>query len=101
LWFTFFHEAAHILLHGKKQVFIEYGVSNATDEEQEASAFAGDILIPPMYQQRLPYLKTRAQICAFAESIGVRAGTVVGRLQHDDLLPPSAFNDLKIKVDWE
>ena len=33
LWFTFFHEAAHILLHGKKQVFIEYGISNATDED--------------------------------------------------------------------
>ena len=23
LWFTFFHEAGHILLHGKKEVFIE------------------------------------------------------------------------------
>lgn len=101
LWFTLFHEAGHILLHGKRQVFIEYGVSNATAEEQEANVFAGDILIPAMYQHRLPHLRTRTQICAFAESIGITPGIVLGRLQHDDLLYPSAFNDLKTKVNWE
>ncbi len=103
LWFTFFHEAAHILLHGKRQVFIEYGISKATneEEEEEASVFAGDILIPTAYQHRLPYLKTRAEISAFAQSIGITPGIVVGRLQHDNLVYPSAFNDLKRKVDWE
>lgn len=100
LWFTFFHEAAHILLHGKKQVFIEYGISSATVEEQEANQFAGDLLIPPTYQRRLAYLRTRSQIITFAESINITAGIVLGRLQHDDLLYPSAFNDLKTKVEW-
>jgi HTH-type transcriptional regulator/antitoxin HigA len=40
LWFTFFHEAGHIFLHGKRQVFVEYGFSSATDDEREANTFA-------------------------------------------------------------
>ena len=100
LWFTFFHEAGHILLHGKKQVFVEFGISNATDEEQEANAYARDILIPPEVRPRLPYLRTRTQIQEFARSLGIAPGIVVGRLQHDDLVFKSAFNDLKRKLAW-
>ena len=100
LWFTFFHEAGHILLHGKKQMFVEFGISNATNEEQEANMYACDILVPSTYQHRLPYLKTRPQIREFAHSIGIAPGIVVGRLQHDDLVFKSAFNDLKRKLTW-
>jgi HTH-type transcriptional regulator / antitoxin HigA len=100
LWFTFFHEAGHILLHGKKQVFVEFGISNATNEEQEANLYARDVLIPPEYQHRLPYLKTRTLIQDFARSVGIAPGIVVGRLQHDDLVFKSAFNDLKRKLAW-
>ncbi len=48
LWFTFFHEIAHVLLHGKKDVWIE-GDSPAADDPREAEAdrFSRDILIPP------------------------------------------------------
>ncbi len=99
-WFTFFHEAGHILLHGKKQVFIEYGISSATDEEQEANMFARDVLIPPANQHRLPHLKTRTQIREFASLVGIAPGIIVGRLQHDDLVFRSAFNDLKRKLTW-
>jgi HTH-type transcriptional regulator / antitoxin HigA len=101
LWFTFFHEAAHILLHSKKQVFIEYGITDGDDDEREANAFARDILIPPSLQQRLPFLKTKAQITTFAQVAGTLPGIVVGRLQHDGHIYPSAFNDLKRKVVWE
>ena len=41
-WFTFFHAAAHILLHGKKEVFLEnldYADKNM-GKEQEADQFA-------------------------------------------------------------
>ena len=100
LWFTFFHEAGHILLHGKKQVFVEYGISDATAEEQEANAFARDTLIPRAHEHRLPHLKTRAQIREFADSLGIAPGVVVGRLQRDDLVFKSAFNDLKRKLAW-
>jgi addiction module HigA family antidote len=46
LWFTFFHEAGHILLHPKKDIFIE--LDNTEDSrEDEANRFAADHLIPP------------------------------------------------------
>jgi addiction module HigA family antidote len=41
-WFTFFHEAGHILLHGKKEVFLknlDYA-NKDLQKEQEADAFA-------------------------------------------------------------
>jgi addiction module HigA family antidote len=45
LWFTFFHEAGHILLHGKKAVFLDAG-GGRTSEEREADRFAQEALIP-------------------------------------------------------
>ena len=41
-WFTFFHEAGHILLHGKKDIFLEkvdYSDKNL-EKEREADEFA-------------------------------------------------------------
>ena len=102
VWFTFFHEAAHILLHGKKQTFLEFGVNNGTDEEREANEFAGNFLIPPAQSGRLRLLKTASQIQAFADAIGISAGIVVGRLQRDDLLTyKTNLNNLKPKLDWK
>lgn len=101
LIFTFFHEAGHVLLHGKKRTFVEFGMTSSTSEEREANAFARDALIPPENASRLPYLKTRHQIQEFAKLLGIPPGVVVGRLQHDDLAAPSHFNDLKRKLTWK
>ncbi len=35
LWFTFFHEAGHILLHGKRLTFIEGEQAGSTADEEE------------------------------------------------------------------
>lgn len=43
LWFTFFHEAGHILLHGKKDVFLEEG-TGTDDKEADADSFAASTL---------------------------------------------------------
>lgn len=102
LWFTFFHESAHILLHGKRDVFLENdGESN--EKEREADRFAADKLIPP---QALKYFETgkthfaKAEIQRFAAEVGVAPGIVVGRLQHDGRLPMSHCNDLKRHLEW-
>ncbi|MFM6134276.1 MAG: ImmA/IrrE family metallo-endopeptidase, partial [Sphaerospermopsis kisseleviana] len=101
LWFTFFHEAGHILLHGKRDFFLEgTGVVSVEDQEKEkeANKFSGDILIPPGDLQRfltsIPQI-SKANIIQFANDIGIAPGIVVGRLQHDGVLPPSHCNDLK------
>lgn len=102
VWFTFFHEAGHILLHGKKQTFIEFGMSDTTDEEREANAFARDWLIPPSHATRLPYLKSLSQIITFATTIGIHPAIVVGRLQRDELLGWNThLNSLKPKLNWK
>lgn len=102
LWFTFFHEAGHILLHGKKELFIEG--NNGLDDEKEAQAndFAEQELLPRKafnaFSTRAPF--TKALIIRFAKEIGIAPGIVVGQLQHKGLLHRSYCNDLKVSYQW-
>lgn len=105
-WFSFFHEAAHILLHGKRALFLENGDSDAQNSKQEAEAntFAADFLIhqesyEAFVQQHTPRF-SKAAIVDFATAQGIAPGIVVGRLQHDDHLPPTHCNDLKQRFAW-
>jgi addiction module HigA family antidote len=106
LWFAFFHESGHILLHSKRDVFLEgNGVAYVEDlaKEEEANRFAADILIPPLELNRFlasGQQRTKVGIEQFAAEIGIAAGIVVGRLQHDRILPPSHCNDLKYRFEW-
>lgn len=108
LWFTFFHEAAHILMHGKKDVFLEYrGAASA--KEDEANRWAADFLIPHtawrefMGQSRQPI--NECDIVVFAKRQGIAPSTVLGRLQsHEkDGVSHAKFNHLKQKLEivWE
>lgn len=109
-WFTFFHEAAHILLHRKKYSFIldnaaEYLTDKIVDpemqkQEEEANRFAADTLIP---SKALSYFIQKKDfsneaIHQFAQEQGVGPGIVVGRLQHDKVLKPFQGNYLKQKL---
>ncbi|EPF17141.1 Plasmid maintenance system antidote protein [Microcystis aeruginosa SPC777] len=46
-WFSFFHEAGHILLHGKRTLFLEGQDIQDTIKEKEADVFAANFLIDP------------------------------------------------------
>ena len=107
-WFTFFHEAAHILLHAnnqeeKKSVFLDDPNAAHSDDprEREANQWAGNWLIPPQYAQTLTRLRTKAAVVEFARRINVHPGIVVGRLQHDGRIALSWMNDLKESVSFE
>lgn len=100
VWFTFFHEAGHLLLHGKKPVFIDEVMSEDTAEEREANEFARDKLIPREYTKSLPRLRLRKDIRRFAAEIGIAPGIVVGRLQREGILWHSAYRDLKAQYQW-
>ena len=101
LWFTFFHEAGHILKHGRKEIFIE---TNGLDgeKEEEADAFARDKLIPPDQLHRFlqRWNHSNEEIVTFADRIDIAPGIVVGRLQHDGILPNSHGNRLKVYYSW-
>ena len=96
-WFTFFHEAAHVLLHGKRALFIDEDGAQRTPEEEEADKFAADLLIPPTKHETLlaGVPLSRARVLAFADEIGIAPGIVVGRLQHEKAIPFNWFRDLK------
>ncbi len=98
-WFTFFHEAAHVLLHGKRTLFVDETDAARTPEEDAADRFAADHLIPPASYRQLTEASSpsKAEIVAFAEKIGIAPGIVVGRLQHDGVIPFDRFQDLKRK----
>lgn len=104
LWFTFFHEAAHLLKHGKSLTFLdilgEAGL-NAV-EEAEADTFARNFLIHPaawasLVAQR-PFSAERVK--SFANEQGVSPGIVVGRLQHERLIAFANLNALKVTYAW-
>lgn len=101
LWFTFFHEAAHILLHGKRSIFLDTS-RHEGDEEEEANRWAANFLIPPDQYEAIENVDvySRASIQEFATRVGIAPGIVVGRLQHDELLPRTHCNDLKVRLEW-
>ncbi len=105
-WKTLFHEAAHILLHLRKDaathpIYFDTALDAVTTDrrEKQADAWARNMLIPIRYDDVFNTLKTRRQIQLFAKSIDIHPGVVVGRLQDDGLLKKSAMNDLKVKVE--
>ena len=100
-WFTFYHEAGHILLHSKKSVFIDDREFTAyDDEEEQANKFAANRLLP-----KGDYLSFVANevfnwesISAFAERLDIAPGIIVGRLQYDKKIPwGTPLNYLKRK----
>lgn len=102
-WFTFFHEAAHIVLHGKRDVFINNEDGADDEKEQEANQFSADMLIPPTVYNRFVQLNkrmSRAAVLQFADTQGIAPGIVVGRLQHDGHLPFTHLNKLKERFEW-
>jgi addiction module HigA family antidote len=103
LWFTFFHEAGHILLHGKKELFLEGTNGLDATKEAEANNFAEQELLPRA--QLSNFVKQgqfgKAAIVAFAKMVGIAPGIVVGQLQHRRLLARNHCNDLKQTFGWD
>jgi len=102
LWFTFFHEAAHILLHQKKAIFVE-SKSYHTREENEADEFAATTLIPKRNFKTLiaKGVPTLAEVCRFADSLKIAPGIVVGQLQNRGIYAYNRGNRLKRTLKWK
>ena len=89
LWFTFFHEAAHLKLHSKKLAFIDGTDRESQDQqEEEADQFAANHLIPQRTYRRFieEGIFTADSIRVLAGELGVAPGIIVGRLQHEEYL---------------
>ncbi len=99
-WFTFFHEAGHILNDSKKELFIDVDYID-DPREHSANEFARNILIPPQHDLELSGLKSFAAVRAFAKKIHIAPGIVVGRLQREKIIPYSHLNSLKVRLQWK
>jgi HTH-type transcriptional regulator/antitoxin HigA len=101
LWFTLFHEAGHILKHGKKATFVDGLDGQDAEQEAEADRFAADQLIPHAAAQKLQGLRSEQEVRAAAEVLGIAPGIVVGRMQHEKWLPSTHLNGLKVSYRWQ
>ena len=102
-WFTLFHEIAHVLLHGRREVFIESEQRGEDSREREADNFARDVLVPPQAFDGFVKAHPRvsgANVIAFARNQNISPGIVVGRLQYERVIRYSDLNGLRMKLDW-
>ncbi len=98
-WFSFFHEAGHILDQTKRPIFLS-GKNKDSPEERKADQFAQSFLIPPYRADELRRLRTAADVKAFAASVGIHPGIVVGRLHHERLWDYSRGHSLRSKLQF-
>lgn len=101
LWFTLFHELGHLLLHAKRDSFIdEKGAEDSCEEtaprgvfiddgsrdaivEEEADRFAVEALIPPQFIPLIESISSESDVVNVANEIGISPGIVAGRYQHN------------------
>jgi len=92
-WFTFFHEAGHILLHGKKDIFLENMEYPDRDNEKELEAndFAVKWTLSKEEEAEILRLKVISEedVVTFANKFKTHPAIIIGRLQHDKVIPYS------------
>lgn len=104
-WFTFFHEAGHVLLHGIDDVFVDvFGEEDGEGQEQEANDFASQLLLNAYATSDAPELTGRRwshrEALREALELGISPGVLVGQLQHREIVPRSHLNGLKRRFAW-
>lgn len=105
LWFTLFHEAAHILLHSNDlaETFIDDESGKIAVVDTEADEWAADFLVP---REEWDWFVgtgrfSGSDVHEFASQQGVAPAIVVGRLQHEKLIPWSYLNNFKARMTWK
>ena len=105
LWFTFFHEAAHLLEDQNGDYIDPADPRERAESEAEIAAdrFAREILIDSAAFATLIDAGSFSPeaVRSFAKVQGVSPGIVVGRLQREGLVPWTRLNGLKKKVQFE
>ena len=102
LWFSLFHEAAHIILHGKKNVYVDGSNGGSGEIETEADLWAVNFLIPStVWSGFVAKGSFRSRdVCDFADEHHIAPGIVVGRLQHTKQIDWNHLNRLKTRLRW-
>jgi Zn-dependent peptidase ImmA (M78 family) len=102
-WFTFFHEIAHILLHGKKYIALERVEYKEFDKakEDEADAFAVKWTFSEEEEAELmkkPVI-TEEDVEFYAKKFNTHPACIIGRLHHKELIHYSVGRRFLEKID--
>lgn len=100
-WFTIFHEIGHILLHGKKDIFLENADFQDQQKEEEADNFAIKWTLTKEQESEILNDKpiSKNKILAYAEKFGTHPSLVVGRLQKLNIITHDQFSSLIRRID--
>jgi len=92
-WFTFFHEAGHILLHGKKDIFLEKVDFSDKDQQKEKEADEFAIKWTLTAAEEAEILASaplnEEDIRVYAKKFNTHPAIIIGRLQYKKLIPYS------------
>ena len=103
-WFTFFHEAGHIILHGKKDVFLEIDNFKKDEEkEKEADNFAVKWTLSEEEEREITQCSviTEKDIVRFAKKFNTHPAVIIGCLQHKGMIHYSIGRDYIKPVSFE
>jgi addiction module HigA family antidote len=102
-WFTFFHEAGHILLHGRKDIFLEDIEYTDKDlaKEAEADQFAVKWTFSKEQEAELLQLYhiNEDDVIEFANKYNTHPAMIVGRLQKIGRLHYATGRNLIVPID--
>ena len=104
-WFSFFHEACHVLMNRRRRQVVIDGLDGDADMvamEEEADRFARDILIPPREWSDYCYAQNFRpnSVREFAHSVGIAPFVVVGRLQKEEMINYNQLSTQKVRYEW-
>ncbi|MBI2120176.1 MAG: HigA family addiction module antidote protein [Parcubacteria group bacterium] len=96
-WFNLFHELGHVLLHSKKEVFVDMEHATTSDIEKEADTFAQKWLIPDFknthnkFIQRMTSGSLEKAVEETAKEEGISTAILAGRLTNEYKSQPNIY----------
>jgi HTH-type transcriptional regulator/antitoxin HigA len=100
-WFSLLHEIAHVINGDFEDRLIDFNFAKG-EKEEEADRYACDRLVNPDYY--LDFIN-KGDFSLNAISLLARANhvpnyIVIGRLQHDGVIPHSRYNQERMRYVW-
>jgi Zn-dependent peptidase ImmA (M78 family)/plasmid maintenance system antidote protein VapI len=96
-WFSFFHEAGHLVLH-ENEAHIEQHEASTPQQEAEANLFAETLILEPAGKDVLRDMTiSPLSIARLARQCNISKGLVVGQLQNLGRISPKLFTKFKIR----
>jgi HTH-type transcriptional regulator/antitoxin HigA len=82
-WWSILHEIGHLLLHPKRETFLDLergkGDTAETEKEREADEYATEVMFPKTAQLRIAGLKTKTELTLLAAELNLGVPVVAGQ----------------------